>query len=328
MEYIVALLPVLVFLMVLLYLDSFKLINRNILIITILWGIIAALISFYLNNLTLSLFNIYEELFFRLVSPFVEETLKGLLLVILIYKSRIGFRIDGAIYGFAIGTGFALYENVFFIHELHSGNIWIWIIRGFGTAIMHGGTTSILAVFMMNAKEKRGSIFKYFLIGWLIAVVIHSLYNHFLMPPIPSMFAILIIVSVIEVAVFNVNERLLRDWLELEFDSEVKLLGMIRRGEFAKTNAGKYLLSIRENFSDLVVLDMLAYISLYLELSVKAKSKMMLKEAGMPIKKDPDIKSKLNELKALEKIIGKTGMMAIGPVLRVSKKDLIKWSLL
>jgi RsiW-degrading membrane proteinase PrsW (M82 family) len=327
MEYFVALLPVLLFLLVLIYMDSFKLIKKKVLIITILWGVFCALLSFYFNNLILASFNINNTLFLRLVSPFVEESLKASLLVLLVLKSRIGFRIDAAIYGFAIGAGFALYENIFFINELQTENIWIWIIRGFGTAIMHGGSTSVFGVVLMNCREKGSGMLRYFIIGWLIAVVIHSLYNHFLLPPVISMFSVLIVVSVVEIALFQVNERLLRAWLELEFDSEVKLLSMIKKGEFSQTHAGKYLMSIRKNFSDIVVFDMLAYVSLYLDLSIKAKSKMMLKEAGFITKKDIEIKKKLNEISFLEKSIGKTGLLAVTPILRVSKKNLIKWSL-
>ncbi len=328
MEFIVALLPVIAFLLILIYLDSFKLLKKSILVLAIFWGIICAIVAYFLNNYILSLCEMSDHVFCRVVSPFVEESLKGLLLIFLVSKSRIGFRIDGAIYGFAIGTGFALYENMFFIYELESENMWLWIIRGFGTAIMHGGTTSILGVLLMYAKEKHTGLGKYFALGLLIAILIHSLFNHFFLPPVISMFIILIIISVVEIRIFQVNERLLRKWLELEFDSEVKLLGMIRKGEFLQTNSGKYLISIRERFSKLVLLDMLAYISLYLELSIRAKSNLMLNELGITIIKEVDVNAKLQELKSLEKSIGKTGMIAISPVLRISKKNLIKWSLL
>jgi len=131
MEYIVALLPVIVFLIVLIYLDSFKLLKKYILVIALLWGVFCAILAFYLNNYFLCLFEMNEELFYRLISPFVEEVLKGFLLILLVNTSRIGFRVDAAIYGFAIGAGFALYENVFFIHELQSENLWIWIKNTF-----------------------------------------------------------------------------------------------------------------------------------------------------------------------------------------------------
>ena len=327
MEYIVALLPVIAFLLILIYLDSFKLIKKNLLVYSIIWGICAAILAYFINNMVVSIADLHNRAFSRYVSPTVEETLKSLFLIFLVMKGKIGFRIDGAIYGFAIGAGFALYENIFFLHEIPTDNMWLWIIRGFGTAIMHGGVTSILGVLLMHAREKQKGILKYLALGWL-AVFIHSLFNHFFLSPLASMFLILIIISSMEIVLFRINEGLLREWLELEFDTEVKLLGMIRKGVFLQSNSGKYLISIRDKFSKLVVFDMLAYISLYLELSIRAKSNLMLNEAGLPVKKDIAVNSKLEELKSLEKNIGKTGLLAISPILRISKKNLIKWSLL
>ena len=328
MKFIVALFPVIAFLFVLIFLDSFKLIKKHLLVIAIVYGILCAVAAYFINDFLSAVCLVNENIFCRVISPFVEESLKSTLMIFLVMRSRIGFRIDGAIYGFAIGAGFALCENIVFLNELGTENLWLWIIRGFGTAIMHGGTTSVLGVLLMYAKEKNSSIAKYFVFGWLLAMTIHSLFNHFLLPPVISMFVILIVVSIVELVIFHVNERLLCEWLELEFDSEVKLLTMIRKGVFLQSKSGKYLISIMDKFSKFIVIDMLAYISLYLELSVKAKSNIMLKEAGLPVKKEHDVISKLQELESLEKNIGKTGLIAISPVLRISKKNLIKWSLL
>ena len=57
---------------------------------------------------------------------------------------------DAAIYGFAVGTGFALVENVYYLLSLPGAPAALWIVRGFGTAVMHGGTTAILAMARAN----------------------------------------------------------------------------------------------------------------------------------------------------------------------------------
>ena len=69
--------------------------------------------------------------------------------------------------------------------------------------------------------------------------------------------------------------------------------------------------------------DLLCYIRIYLELSIRAKTNLMLKESGFPVKND-DVKDKLNELKYLTKNIGKAGLLAISPILRMNKKDVWK----
>jgi hypothetical protein len=193
---------------------------------------------------------------------------------------------------------------------------------------MHGGSTSILTIVIMQSYDKRKSYGLAFFYGWIAAVVIHSFFNHFVFPPFATMVFTLTVIAFFEVFIFRFSERSLRKWLELEFDSEVKLLMMIRKGKFSTTHSGEYLNNIKSRFSQLVVFDMLAYISLYLDLSIKAKSRLMLKEAGMPVERDPDINDKLSELKSLERNIGVTGLLAVKPILRTSRKDLWKWSTL
>jgi hypothetical protein len=47
-----------------------------------------------------------------------------------------------------------------------------------------------------------------------------------------------------------------------------------------------------------------------------------MREAGVPVVLDSDVKEKLNEMKYLEKNIGPTGKLAISPILHTSTKDL------
>jgi len=128
--------------------------------------------------------------------------------------------------------------------------------------------------------------------------------------------------------IFQFNEKSIRDWLEIEFDTEASVLRMIKKGRFTDTRAGAFLISVRRHFPKEVVLDMYCFISLYLELSMKAKSYIMLKENDFEVVRDPEIPAKLIELKALEKNIGRAGCLAIAPVLRLNHKDLWKLSLL
>lgn len=328
MRIAIALIPVIVFLVFLLLLDSFKLVKVPILLLSIAWGMLSAIIAYFLNTWLVALTDPAPGVFQRYIAPAAEETVKMAFILLLIRGHRIGFMIDGAIYGFAIGAGFSLIENIWYLWGNPSSNLLMWTVRGFGTAIMHGGTVSIFAILMMQAFDRGKATWLSFLYAWLSIMVMHSFFNHFVLPPVGMMFFYLLVIALSEVIIFRYSERNLRNWLELEFDSEVKLLAMIRRGHFAETHAGQYIHSIKSRFSPMVVVDMLAYIALYLELSIKAKSRLMLKEAGLAIPKDASIRDQLSELKALERNIGITGTLAISPVLRISKKDLWKWSLL
>ena len=51
----------------------------------------------------------------RYIAPLTEETGKAALVVTLVATARVGFLVDAAVLGFAVGTGFALFEN---LHEI------------------------------------------------------------------------------------------------------------------------------------------------------------------------------------------------------------------
>ena len=327
MKIVISLIPVVLFLGLLLFFDSFRLVNRWILIICLLWGVVTASMSLVGNTLLTSFFPLSFDTLSRYVAPFTEEILKMLILIFLISRHRIGFAIDAAIYGFAVGSGFAFTENLIYLLQLgpEQSNLWIWISRGVGTAVMHGGVSAIAGVILVNRLTDSRNLLQPFLLAVVIAYLIHALYNAFLISPLFSALAVIIIVPVMLVIVFSLGEQNLKRWLDVGMDAEVGLLLMINRGKFSKTRAGTYLLSIKDHFPKEVVVDIYCFMALYLELSVKAKSMLLLKENDLPLPMDPHIMDKLHELDQLKKQIGKSGILALRPVLRMNRSDL--WAL-
>ena len=79
---------------------------------------------------------------------------------------RIGFLIDAAILGFAVGTGFATVENLYYLERVRDAGMGTWIVRGFGTALMHGGSTAIFAMMSVALLEQmRKAVFAPFVPG-------------------------------------------------------------------------------------------------------------------------------------------------------------------
>jgi RsiW-degrading membrane proteinase PrsW (M82 family) len=323
-----SILPVLLFLAFLFLLDSFKLVQKKQVGLAILWGCFCALISYLVNSFLQDTTGAAFEYLSRYLAPAVEELLKAGFLFFLIYKKRIGFMVDAAIYGFAIGTGFALCENLFYVYSLPDASMLTWIIRGFGTAVMHGGCTALFAIIYIGAKSRDRMAVPRILGGLALAYVIHALFNHFYVHPVIQTLVILVSLPVLFILVFRHNETLLRDWMELELSSEVELLKMIRQGRFSASRAGEFLGSLKDRFSGEVILDMYCYLQLYLELSLKAKRNIMLRENGFPVEPEAGIGSNLAELKALHKRIGPVGEIALSPLIRMSYRDLWKLNLL
>jgi RsiW-degrading membrane proteinase PrsW (M82 family) len=323
---IFALLPVLAFLIILLILDSYKLVKLSSIISTLIVGCMTALLSFILNQTLLTHFEIDIIIFRQYIAPVLEEFLKGVFLFFLIKTRRIGFMVDAAIFGFSIGAGFAFIENIYYLYTLDSANLLLWIIRGFGTAIMHGGTTAMLGILSKSIvdRRKRDRI-GYYLPGLALAIVIHSLFNHFLLHPLLASIGILIILPIIMVMVFERSEKALQKWLDVGFDSDVQLLQMIRSGEVLKSRMGEYLVSLKKSVPGEILADMLCYLQLSVELALKAKGILLMHEAGFKSPAEHEIKNKLIELKELEKNIGKTGRQILSPFLHARSQDL--WQL-
>ena len=315
--------PVLIFLTFLFLFDNFKLVSVKTLIISLLWGIFCTLICYFLNTFMLTWVS-FDKLT-RYVAPEIEETFKALFIIFLVSKKKIGFMIDAAIYGFAIGAGFSLVENIYYlINSTTEYNLLTWIVRGFGTAIMHGGCTSLLAVFFIGGMSRTKKMFLAFLPGLLIAILIHSGFNHFFFNPLLQTVLIIILLPIAFAFVFSFSNAKLQQWLEIEFNSEVEILSMIQNGAFKSTKAGLYLLSIKERFAPEIIVDMYCYISLYLELSIKAKRNIMLKENDFSIIIEDDIQEKLDELYILRKQIGIIGELTLAPLIRMNYRNLWK----
>ncbi len=321
-----AILPVFVFLICLVILDSYKLVKFSTILFTLLLGCCAALLSLFLNNTLLEILNISRLLYVRYPGPLLEEFLKAFFIFILIRQGKMGFLVDAAINGFAVGAGFSLVENLYYLHALNQPQFMLWIIRGWGTAIMHGGTTAIFAILSMNyfcryPKKK----LVVFIPGFISAVLLHSLFNHFILSPVLMTIGQLLILPVLVVVVYSHSENTLQEWLEAGMDVDVWLLDYITTGRMYQTKVGEYLHSLKNKFSGEIVADMVCYVRLYLELALRAKGILLLKEQGFQPPEDPEILEKLQELKYLEKSIGKTGKLALSPILHTGIQEL--WQL-
>src|SRR3984893_10672863 len=211
---LVGLLPVLGFLAVLLYLDSYKLVKLRAVITIVAAGALIAGASYVINGSVLHLARIDMTYFSRYVAPVTEELLKGLVVVALIRTHRIGFLVDAAIFGFAVGTRFATVEHLYFLHLVPDAGMATWIVRGLGTAIMHGGATAIFAVMGLALLERTPEATVRGLVpGFGLAVVLHSAFNHLLTSPKLATFAILIVLPPLLYAVFQRSEKAVGDWL-------------------------------------------------------------------------------------------------------------------
>jgi protease PrsW len=322
----VLLLPVLVFLALLVYFDSFRLVRHRFIVLLLVAGALSAGVSMFANQAAFDALAVEFLTFSRLFAPWIEEALKAVMLAWLIRSKRVGLPVDAAIAGFAIGAGFALFENLFYLLSRPNLSPTSLVIRGFSTAVMHGGATAVFGMVSVVLGDRRPHHFWMVMLpGLAAAAALHAVYNLLLVRPALSMLLVLVALPVTFYFVFRYSEDSLRDWLEAGLDSNVEMLALINGGQLMQSRIGEHLRALANRFDGESLADMLCLLHLHVELALRAKGLLIMKELGVAPELDDDIRSRLRELRALEASLGRTGQLAIRPLLMATGKDL--WQL-
>lgn len=322
----ISLLPVVAFLVALVVMDSYKLLRPVVVLRSMAVGCAVAVVCLLLHSLLLRAEAIDSQIFSRYLAPVSEELLKASFVAVLIWSGRVGFIVDGAIHGFAVGTGFALVENVYYLHSLGHASVLLWVVRGFGTAVIHGSTCAIFAIVSKTVLESRPNAgWVWFLPGLFVAVAIHSMFNHFILPPVAMAAVVILVMPPLVVLVFDQSERATRRWLGTGFDTDMELLEELTSHQIHDTPVGRYLHALRQHFEGTIVADMLCLLRIQVELSMRAKALLMARQAGVAVAVGEDVRANLEEMRYLEHSIGHTGRLALEPFIKKNSRDL--WEL-
>lgn len=320
-----SLLPVLIFLSALQWIDTYKLVALRRVLRSVIIGCAVAGVCYGINTAVCHGI-VPPAVWARSGAPVVEEAAKGLYIAWLLRTNRVAFMVDTAIAGFAVGAGFALVENLIYLPDLSATGFAASAVRGLGTAMMHGGTTAIFGTVSASLIEIRGSRSALlFLPGLALAVLIHALYNQPVWNPVIAAVMILVTLPAAIAFIFWRSEKALEKWLGTKLDKDIDVLQMIAGGTFSQSPAGTYLRSLENAFPPAILGDMLSYLHLSLELSARAKGDLLRREMGFPVDPDPELHAQLKELRFLESSIGRAGKMALTPLLGQSRRDV--WEL-
>jgi len=317
----IALLPVLLFLLALVAMDSFKLVRPSAVLVAVVAGAVAALVCLLLHA-QITDAGLSAATLRRYVAPVTEETAKAAFVVLLIARRRIGFLVDAAILGFAVGTGFALVENVEYLQRMPNAGVALWIVRGLGTAMLHGGATAMFATIAKTLSDlPPDRLVRDIAPGFAAAVAVHAFFNYGLLPPLVTTLLLLTVLPVLVVYVFQRSERATREWIGGGLDLDVELLQLVMSEQFAGTHFAAYLQQLRRRFAGAVVVDMFCLLRLELELSVQARARVMARAAGLKMVRDADTAAYAAELRSLRESIGATGLLALKPLQVTTVRD-------
>ena len=324
--YLLTAVPLAVFIVYLLVMDSFKLTTWPKLFSSIGAGMLMFLLSWLICRIPAIGQN-------KLMISVVEELCKGAILYMLINRHKVGLLGDATIYGSAIGAGFGFLSNCFHLHHLLAEgavNGWHTMFLGFEAAVMHIGCTSLLAMALMMVHQgkfgdsRRAKVLGT-VISFAITIVVH--YVHALEPIDPLILTGLLVAYyfISKRSLFKKNQKFVHEWLDEGINNEITLLGAFKRGEFSGTRAGEYMLTLKERFEPEVFFDMYCYVQNYLELSIAARSNLILKEAGIDPVRDPENQARLREMQDLRKRIGPTAVQSLIPI--VDRSQVNQWAM-
>ncbi len=180
---VAAIVPCLVFVWLLDRFDRFKKEPRRLLFKLLVAGMVSALAAILLELILTPLAGLLPEgiavpaeAFLGVAVP--EEAVKlAAMMLIVRYRKEFDELLDGAVYGVTAAMGFALLENLLYVISADEG-MSVALLRGFTAVPLHALVGGFMGLAVARYKiESRGSVG----FGFLIAVLIHGIYDWFLM---------------------------------------------------------------------------------------------------------------------------------------------------
>jgi RsiW-degrading membrane proteinase PrsW (M82 family) len=144
-----------------------------------IWGGIAYELAAQINPASVNFKLISFDNMLRFSAPIVEEILKGTILLYLIRRANFNYFVDGAIYGFAIGIGFAIFENYEYVLSRPDAALMLAIGRVLSTNLVHATGSATIGIGLGIARFDRSSRRLLILFSSLaMAIGLHMAFNN------------------------------------------------------------------------------------------------------------------------------------------------------
>jgi RsiW-degrading membrane proteinase PrsW (M82 family) len=142
------------------------------------WGIGAFGLASVFHNALLHYNALNFEQVALLSAPVTEEALKALLIVGLASRLALAYAVDGTAYGFAIGTGFAMAENIDYVFSHPDRALPVALTRALSVSLMHATTTGLVGTAAGSSQylSHRAQLWRVGL-SLMLAMLVHALFN-------------------------------------------------------------------------------------------------------------------------------------------------------
>ena len=332
LDWSVALVPVLLMATLFAWLDVFKLMSPWEMIACLLLGMVAALAAWPISGRMLDTLPIGYSFYSRMVAPWIEEALKGLALALLFATNRIGYKLDAIISGFAIGAGFSVIENIFYLARFPELTTAVWMVRGLGTAVMHGATTAILATVVHELCERslrqeggRGFNPIGLIPGYAAAGLIHLLFNQFPSRPTEVMIVTLVAAPIILMGLMRLGEGETQRWLTEESDAHRQWLAEWKSGRFPNDSSGQRIEALMARVKPEQAALLRDYCIVKAELVLAAEEELMDRDRKLEAGEAERLRAAFARLEQIKQAIGRVGYAALSRQLPFSRND--EWEL-
>ena len=324
-----ALIPVLIMLTIFVWLDAFKLMSLKEVLVLLLLGGLGALAAYPVSGKMLDTLPIGFSLYSRFIAPWIEEAIKALIMIILFRINRIGYKLDAIISGFAIGAGFSVVENILYLTLFPQYGTGTWLVRGFGTAIMHGTTLALLAAIAHEfaERENREAAADYhfsllwFIPGYGVAVALHTAFNQFPDRPMIAMMGAILAAPVALIAVLSLGTAEAQRWLAAESAEHRAQLEALRTGNWPGGPAGEKIAALAGRVDPESAKRIRRYWELQAWLVAEAEE-ALLEEAAGDAEFDPAaLRAAFAELDGLRRALGPSTFAALRALLPFSRND-------
>jgi len=162
--------------------DIYQLSRVPVLFGALLWGWFTFAVALNVQNALMraGMLDFWQISLFN--APVLEQLLKATFLIWLASQMRLRSAIDGAVYGFAVGTGFAMAENLLYVSGTPDRALGIALARVLSVSLMHAYTTAIVGT-VAGASQYRAQQAHTRRIGLalLVSVMLHGLFNRLVM---------------------------------------------------------------------------------------------------------------------------------------------------
>jgi RsiW-degrading membrane proteinase PrsW (M82 family) len=327
-DWLVAIIPVLVMAGLFAWLDVFKLMSPWEMIACLLLGAVAALVAWPLSGQMLDTLPMGYSFYSRIVAPWIEEALKGIALASLILTNRIGFKLDAVICGFAIGAGFSVIENIFYLARFPELTTQVWMVRGLGTAVMHGTTTAILAAVAhelgeRSLRQQGGRMFNplWLLPGYVLASLVHLVFNQFPSHPSEVMIVTMVVAPLVLIGIMRFGEGETQKWLAEESEGHRRWLEGWQNGGFPADASGRRIAALAARSPPVDAALIRDYCMTKAELVLIAEEELLDRDRKLEEGEAERLRIAFAKLEQTRRSLGKTGFAALRRLLPFSRND-------